>query len=99
MTLSGLIGSGLPGRLQVLVAVAEDLDEIIQRDVQLAGLGQQGVDAFGDEADSFTASQRRAGIGDIGSGGTPLGNEAGSLQLTISAGDGVGRNQELLRER
>src|SRR5262249_54674172 len=65
---SGLLGAGGQGQ----VALAEQLDDLVGVDVQLPGLGQQGVDALADDLQALTPGQRRAGVGHVGAGGAAL---------------------------
>src|SRR5688572_32115643 len=58
------MGSGLLG--QGLVAAADEVDQLVGLEAELAGLGQQGVDAVGQNADPLLAGERGAGGGDEG---------------------------------
>ena len=43
-----------------LVAPAEQIEQFVQADVHLPGLGEQGVDALGEDSQALLAGQRRA---------------------------------------
>src|SRR5262249_26482942 len=64
------IGSRLLG-LQEFVALPHEFDHVFGSDAQLPGLGEQGVDAFGENLQPLPAGQRRAGGRHVGSRGPP----------------------------
>src|SRR5258708_5948605 len=80
---SFLVAAGLHG----FVALFDEFDEIVVVNVHLPRLGQQGVDALGENLDPFAAGQRGALVGNISAGGAALLDQTGRLELAISAGD------------
>ena len=78
------------------VAPLGEFDDVFERDVHLAGFGQQGVDAFGEDLQPLAAGQRRALVGDVRAGGAAFFDDAGRFQLAVGAGDGVRVDEQLL---
>src|SRR5437588_760006 len=62
----------LGARLHDGGALAQQLKDLFDADVQLARLGEQGVDAFGYDFQAFPAGEGRAGVRDVGAGGAAL---------------------------
>src|SRR5207248_2013170 len=81
-----VMGSGLTGRLQGLVALPQQVDHFVHADVQLPGLGEQGVEAPGQDLDALAPGQPRAGVGDVSPRRAPRGDDALALQLPVGAG-------------
>src|SRR5581483_10645369 len=91
---SFLLGMGM----QALVALTKERDDLFDVDVHLVRLGQQGIDALGQDLQPFTPGQRRARVGDIRPRGPTFDDNAFLFQLAISPGNGVGIDRQLLGE-
>src|ERR1043165_3634775 len=100
-TISVLTDSPLLGArksLHGLVALAHELDNLAHADAELAGFSQQRVDALVEDFDALAPRQRRAGIRHERAGGPPLDDDAGRLQFTVGASDGVWIDQQSFRQ-
>src|SRR5688572_9901842 len=87
---SGVMASRLLGdRFQNLVAAADQVEQFVGAEAELTGLGEQGVDALGQDAQPLPPGERGPGVGDVRPGGALLHDDAGDLQLPVGAGDRV----------
>src|SRR5262249_21413545 len=71
------------------VALAQQIYDLVDFEAELAGLGDQRVDAFRRDAQPLPARQRGASVGNIRAGCAAFDDDACRLPFAISAGHGV----------
>ena len=80
------------------LALVDHFLEFLDADAELAGFGEEGVDALDEDAAFFFAGEGGALGGDAGAGALAGCDEAEGFEFAVGAGDGVWVYEEVFGE-